>query len=184
MKKIIIPALLTLSVATFALGSGSSVNQGSLNTNNGNYAENANNTDQSINDSTVTTNNVTNENTHIPSSTTSTVKTNQAAPVALSNLTTSGQDTCFGSTTTGISAAGFGISNGETVVDENCVMIKQVKLLASIGLKDAAVSLLIKSDPDIAWAIATAYPELAAKLDGSQNMQNTINMLINEIGEQ
>ena len=178
MKKIIIPALLTLSIATFAFGNGSI--DGSLNT--GNNSTNSNNTDQSINGSTVTTHN--NNGTNIPANTTSTVTSNQAAPVALSNLTTSGQDTCFGSTTTGISAAGFGISNGETVVDENCVMIKQVKLLASIGLKDAAVSLLIKKDQDIAWAIATAYPELAAKLDGSQNMQNTINMLINEIGEE
>ena len=80
------------------------------------------------------------------------------------NLTTSGTDTCFGSSSGGISAAGIGISGGSTVVDENCVMLKNAKILASLGLTDAAVTLLIISNEDVAEAVSLANPELFEQL--------------------
>ena len=92
------------------------------------------------------------------------IHTNQASAAVVSNLTTSGQDTCFGSETTGIAGGGFGISNGKTIIDDNCVLIKQSKLLASLGLKDAAILLLINADPAMKTAIAGAYPDLAKHL--------------------
>ena len=66
--------------------------------------------------------------------------------------------------TGGIAGGGFGISSGKTYVDENCVLMKQSKLLASLGLKDAAVLLLINADPALKTAIAGAYPDLAKHL--------------------
>ena len=84
--------------------------------------------------------------------------------VASTALTTSGSDTCYGSTTGGFSAAGIGISGGKTVVDENCQMIKNARLLVQIGLKDAATVLLMNSNADIANAIWMANPELAEML--------------------
>ena len=92
------------------------------------------------------------------------VNTNQASAAVVSNLTTSGNDTCFGSVTAGIAGGGFGLSSGKTYVDQNCVLMKQSKLLASLGLKDAAVLLLINADPALKTAIIGAYPDLAEHL--------------------
>ena len=82
----------------------------------------------------------------------------QVAPHTTSNLTTSGNDTCFGSATGGVSLPGVGISGGSTYVDENCVMLKRVKLLNSLGLKDAAIVYLANSDEALLEAIALAHP--------------------------
>ena len=84
------------------------------------------------------------------------------------NLTTGGSDVCLGSSSGGISAAGIGISGGSTTVDENCVMLKNAKILASLGLKDAAVTLLIISNEKAAEAIALANPELFKTLTNTQ----------------
>ena len=83
--------------------------------------------------------------------------------VALTNLTTSGVDTCFGSATGGLSLAGIGISGGTTLIDENCVRLKNAKILSTLGLTDAAVA-LIALDPSVAKAISIAYPKLHARL--------------------
>ena len=84
------------------------------------------------------------------------------------NLTTGGSDVCLGSSSGGISAAGIGISGGSTTVDENCVMLKNAKILASLGLKDAAVTLLIISNEKAAEAISLANPELFKTLTNTQ----------------
>ena len=121
------------------------------------------------NTSTVTTdntNNNTNTNRNYNETThTQKIETNQAAPATVTNLTTSGQDTCFGSVTGGVSVAGASLSSGKTYVDQNCIALKQAKLLTSIGLKDAAILLLANYDEDIADAIRVAYPTLADHLD-------------------
>ena len=83
-------------------------------------------------------------------------------------LTTGGSDVCLGSSSGGISAAGIGISGGSTTVDENCVMLKNAKILASLGLKDAAVTLLIISNEKAAEAISLANPELFKQLTNTQ----------------
>ena len=84
------------------------------------------------------------------------------------NLTTGGSDVCLGSSSAGISAAGIGISGGSTTIDENCVMLKNAKILASLGLKDAAVTLLIISNEKAAEAISLANPELFKTLTNTQ----------------
>ena len=94
--------------------------------------------------------------------------TNQAIQpngyVSNPNLTTGGSDVCLGSSSGGISAAGIGISGGSTTVDENCVMLKNAKILASLGLKDAAVTLIIISNEKAAEALSLSNPELFNKL--------------------
>ena len=94
--------------------------------------------------------------------------------VALTNLTTSGVDTCFGSATGGLSLAGIGISGGTTLIDENCVRLKNAKILSTLGLTDAAVA-LIALDPSVAKAISIAYPKLYSRLVlGEQPEQDII----------
>lgn len=127
-------------------------------------SDNTNN-NTNVNTSTVTANN-TNTNHNVNETThTQKIETNQAAPATVTNLTTSGQDTCFGSVTGGLSVAGASLSSGKTYVDDNCIALKQAKLLTSIGLKDAAILLLANYDEDIADAIRVAYPTLADHLD-------------------
>ena len=93
-----------------------------------------------------------------PSNTTTTIKTtpNLYAP----NVSSSGIDTCLGASSGGLSILGLGVTGGSTWTDQNCVMLKQVKLLAEIGLKDAAVVRLMQ-DPAMRDALLTAYPAFA-----------------------
>ena len=146
----------------------SSITDTSVNTGvgsfNGDYSNSFNNV-QGDSEITIDTNEVTEHKGGFNDTTTQvieqTVKTNTA--VSLTNLTTSGMDTCLGSATGGISIPGFGVSGGATMTDENCVRLKNAKLLISLGLTDAAVA-LISIDPDVAMAIKIAYPELYKKL--------------------
>ncbi len=165
MKTLLVTTAVVLSLAGSAFADRI---DGSLNTNNNNGAINhtdSNNTDIG-GDSTII------NGTH---STTTVESSAMNGYVSNPNLTTSGADTCFGSSSGGISAAGIGISGGKTIVDENCVMLKNAKLLSSLGLKDAAVSLLINSNPDIAKAISQAYPQLVIKLHGVTNEETLTN---------
>lgn len=57
------------------------------------------------------------------------------------NLTTS-NDTCLGSWSAGIAVPGFGAQGGSTVVDENCVMLKNAREMRAMGLNAAAYALL------------------------------------------
>jgi hypothetical protein len=57
---------------------------------------------------------------------------------AYSSSLTSGLDTCLGSVSAGIQTQIVGVSGGKTIVDKNCVMIKQVQLLVQLGYPTAA----------------------------------------------
>lgn len=74
-----------------------------------------------------------------------------------SNLT-SGADTCLGSVTGGVQTQILGVSGGKTVVDENCVLIKNTKLLLSMGLPSAAC-FYVRKDPKIDEAMSAAGVE-------------------------
>ena len=74
-----------------------------------------------------------------------------------SNLT-SGADTCLGSVTAGVQTQILGVSGGKTVVDENCVLIKNTKLLLTMGLPSAAC-FYARQDPKIDQAMAAAGVE-------------------------
>jgi hypothetical protein len=51
---------------------------------------------------------------------------------------TSGIDTCLGSFSVGAQHTVFGISFGKTTIDDNCVMLKQARMLHEMGLRVAA----------------------------------------------
>ena len=133
---------------------------------NGSLSANSNNGIIDNDNSTITTNN----NQQVGSAQT-VVQNNQSGeqviknvvPVNLTNLTANGSDVCLGSISAGASAPGISISGGKTTVDENCVMMKRVSLLTQLGLTDAAVSLLINADDDLAMAFYHAYPALVEK---------------------
>jgi len=57
---------------------------------------------------------------------------------AYSGSLTSGLDTCLGSATAAVQTQIVGVSGGKTIVDKNCVMIKQVQLLVQLGYPTAA----------------------------------------------
>ncbi len=161
MKKLLATTAVVLSVAAGSAFADTDVMQ--TDSNNG-LNTNSNNGAVMQTDS----NNIHGDNMEISGGSVTTINNKSEALGYVSNphLTTSGADTCFGSSSGGISAAGIGISGGKTVVDENCVMLKNAKLLSSLGLKDAAVTLLMNSNQDIAKAISQAYPELVIKLHG------------------
>jgi hypothetical protein len=74
-----------------------------------------------------------------------------------SNLT-AGADTCLGSVTGGVQTQILGVSGGKTVVDQNCVMIKNTKLLLTMGLPSAAC-FYARQDPKIDEAMSAAGVE-------------------------
>lgn len=53
---------------------------------------------------------------------------------------TSSNDTCMGSTSAGVSVAGFGISFGSTWTDANCVMLKNGREMWNMGMRAAAIA--------------------------------------------
>lgn len=77
---------------------------------------------------------------------------------ALGTNLTSGADTCLGSVTAGVQTQIIGVSGGKTVIDENCVMIKNTKMLLQMGLPSAACFYL-RQDPKIDEAMAAAGVE-------------------------
>ena len=94
----------------------------------------------------------TNINQSVSSSTqraTQRIKSPPASAVSPNPMSSYSQDLC----TTGASAAVqtqiFGISAGKTIVDKNCIMLKNAKALYDMGMKVAAVSLMCKGSKDI-----------------------------------
>lgn len=62
------------------------------------------------------------------------------------SLTTTLSDTCMGSVSGGISAIGWGLSGGTTMVDEACVRRLDSREFRAMGMNDVALSLLCQSD--------------------------------------
>jgi len=77
---------------------------------------------------------------------------NPVSSAVAPNLVTGGDDICLGSSSAGAQGVGFGISFGTTTQDENCVMIKQTKLLSSLGLKNSAIARMCANE-DMALAM-------------------------------
>lgn len=59
--------------------------------------------------------------------------------MASPHLTTS-NDTCMGSISGTVAVPGFGIGGGSTVIDENCVMLKNSRELWNMGMRAAAMA--------------------------------------------
>ena len=85
-----------------------------------------------------------------------------------SSLTTSGHDTCFGSQTGTLSIPGLGIGGAKTIIDENCVRLKNAKMFVAIKLPDVAVALLMQR-PENAAAVKVAHPALYEKFKAILN---------------
>ena len=62
------------------------------------------------------------------------------------SLTTTLSDTCMGSVSAGISAVGWGLSGGTTMVDEACVRRLDSREFRAMGMNDVALALLCQSD--------------------------------------
>ncbi len=77
------------------------------------------------------------------------VATAYAAPLA------AGLSTCLGSASGGVQTGLVGISFGKTHTDNNCVMIQQVSMLNTLGLRDAAVQRACL-DKDVRRSLASA----------------------------
>ena len=95
---------------------------------------------------TTTSNINSNGTTRVVSSGTTTVRS--APPIAAPSLSAAGLETCLGSASGGVSAVGFGITGGSSIVDEGCQARLDSRTLASYGLKAAAVARLCQR-PDI-----------------------------------
>lgn len=67
------------------------------------------------------------------------VKIRNTPSMAGPNLTTS-NDTCMGSVSGSVAVPGFGIGGGSTVIDENCVMLKNSREMWNMGMKAAALA--------------------------------------------
>jgi hypothetical protein len=90
-----------------------------------------------------------------------------APPIGAPSLSAAGLETCLGSASGGVSAVGFGITGGASIVDEGCQARLDSRTLASYGLKAAAVARLCqrvdiwRSMPDVCqqyWPRGMPYP--------------------------
>jgi len=79
------------------------------------------------------------------------------APVntAYAPMLTSGIDTCMGSVSVGGQAPSFGLSFGKTILDKDCVIRKDARVLHNMGYRHAAIHLLCQK-PEILRAMGDA----------------------------
>lgn len=73
-------------------------------------------------------------------------KVKNVPSVLAPSLTATLSDTCMGSVSAGISAVGFGITGGTTMVDEACVRRLDSREFRAMGMVDVALALLCQSD--------------------------------------
>ena len=69
------------------------------------------------------------------------------------------------------SMVGLGFSAGVTLIDKNCELIKQVRLLSNLGLSDVALALL-GQDERVALAMFQADPERYSKFLNSETVRD------------
>ncbi len=96
-----------------------------------------------------------------------------AAPPA---LTTTLSDTCMGSVSLGVSAVGFGVTGGMTMVDEACVRRLDSREFRSMGMNDVALALLCQSESNRKAIEATGrscpnVPKQQAEAAAAANVQ-------------
>jgi len=87
----------------------------------------------------------------------STVMDKSPATATSPNIMINQSDSCVVSSGTGgLSTSLFGLAAGSVTIDEACSIRKDAKLLYSMGLKVASVSLLCSSNEKIWWAMYRA----------------------------
>ena len=65
--------------------------------------------------------------------------------IAPSHSIGSGSDVCVVSRSAAVQTTFIGLSGGGTIVDKNCIMLKNARMLASLGLKVSATSLMCQN---------------------------------------
>lgn len=80
---------------------------------------------------------------------------------------TSSNDTCMGSISGSVSLPGFGLGAGTTMIDENCVMLKNSRELWNMGMKAASLARMCMDDKNREALEITGYtcPSVKAKKD-------------------
>ena len=81
-----------------------------------------------------------------------------APSMSAPSINASNSDMCRHGISGSVSTLGMGFSGGMTLVDKNCELVKQVRLLNNLGLSDVALSLLGQDDR-IAQAMRQADPK-------------------------
>ena len=81
-----------------------------------------------------------------------------APSMSAPSINASNSDMCRHGVSGSGSMVGLGFSAGVTLIDKNCELLKQVRLLSNLGLKDVALALL-GQDERVALAMFQADPE-------------------------
>ena len=92
----------------------------------------------------IVTNSTANSTVTSNSTTKSTVRTNPPSAISPS-INASGSDLCTVGVAGAVQTQIIGISTGQVYNDENCVRLKNAKVLYDMGMKVAAVSLMCQS---------------------------------------
>lgn len=82
----------------------------------------------------------------------------RSASTSTAPALTSGDDTCMGSSSVGGQGVGFGFSVGSTWTDENCIRLKNARLLYNMGRAATAQMLMCQDEAVRAAAKATGDP--------------------------
>jgi len=87
-------------------------------------------------------------------------------------LTAGGSDICLGSISGAGSVLGFGFSGGKTMVDENCVLLKNSQRMAALGFANTAIVMMMQNE-QIAESIRISSPAvyLQVEKDKLANLQ-------------
>ena len=104
----------------------------------GGYSQESTTTYQSGSSSNTTTNSTTNNNNE--------AKRNPVATSSAPSMSVYGQDSCVIPLAAGVTLIGFSGSFGSYMVDEECTLRKQAKLLNALGMKVAAISLMCQDE--------------------------------------
>lgn len=104
----------------------------------GGYSQESSVTYQSGSSSNTTSNSTTNNNNE--------AKRNPVATSSAPSMSVYGQDSCVIPLAAGVTLIGFSGSFGSYMVDEECTLRKQAKLLNALGMKVAAISLMCQDE--------------------------------------
>ena len=104
----------------------------------GGYSQESTTTYQSGSSSNTTSNSTTNNNNE--------AKRNPVATSSAPSMSVYGQDSCVIPLAAGVTLIGFSGSFGSYMVDEECTLRKQAKLLNALGMKVAAISLMCQDE--------------------------------------
>ncbi len=74
-----------------------------------------------------------------------TTKVPRQAPTVVAPSLSSGMDVCSGSVSLGGSIAGFGATVGKTIVDENCILLKNSERALKLGYTKASLFIMCKN---------------------------------------